>query len=60
MGTEGIRYRFKLFLSSELETLQEQTARTIGNIQARNSIAGAEFGPDGLSNSGALQFKKPS
>lgn len=60
MGTEGIRYKFKLFLSSELETLQEQTARTIGNIQARNSIAGAEFGPDGQGSMPAMAFKKPS
>ena len=57
MGTDGIFYRFKIFPSAELETLQEQTARTISNIQVRNNIAGAEFGPEAMP---ALQFKKPT
>lgn len=60
MGSDGIRYGFKFFLNSELESLQEQTARTIANIQSRNAIAGAEFGPENQGPMPALQFKKPS
>jgi len=48
MGQAGIRYKWAFFLNSELESLQEQTARTIVNIQTRNAIAGAEFGSDAL------------
>ena len=57
MGTEGISYKFKIFLNCELESMTEQTARTISNIQARNAIAGAEFGSNDAMP-GALQFKK--
>jgi hypothetical protein len=45
MGQKGISYRLAFFLSSELETLAEQTARTIANIQSRQAIAGIEFDP---------------
>lgn len=49
MGQDGIRYRIGLFHGSELETLQEQTQRTLAIIKARNDISMAEmqdFGPD--------------
>lgn len=58
MGTKGIGYKFAWFLNAELETLQEQTARAITNIQARNQIAGAEFGSDQVP--APFPFKKPS
>jgi len=51
MGTKGIHYKFGLFLNPELETLQEQTARTIANIQSRQAIAGMEFDPASLPTS---------
>lgn len=58
MSRDGICYRFAFLLNSELETLQEQTARTIANIQARQQVAGLDM-PQELS-APALQFKKPS
>lgn len=58
MGDDGIRHRFGWFFDTELETLAEQTARTIANIQMRNSIAGAEFGAELMG--GQTLFKKPS
>jgi hypothetical protein len=57
MGRNGIRHRFGWFFNKELETLQEQTARTVATIQARNSIAESEFGQSGAAMP-ALPFKK--
>lgn len=60
MDGDGITYKFGLFLNAELETLQEQTARTIANIQARNNIAGAGLDLGGDLGQVLAQFKKPS
>lgn len=57
MSQQGISYKFQFLLNSELETLQEQTARTVATIQARNSIAESEFGGQAGSMP-ALPFKK--
>lgn len=61
MGQDGIRYQFGLFFNTELETLQEQTARTLATIKIRNEAAQAEVDSDiaatGLAMP-ALQFKK--
>lgn len=45
-GTNGLSYKFGFFLNTELETLQEQTARVLSNIQARNAIAEAGMTSD--------------
>ena len=58
MGQAGISYKFALLLNSELETLQEQTARTVAQIQARNSVAEAEFGQGLGASMPTLPFKK--
>lgn len=60
MGQDGIRYRLGIFPSCELETLQEQTQRTLATIKARNAIAAEEMdvadGP--LAMPAGLSFKK--
>lgn len=60
MGQDGIRYQFGIFFNTELETLEEQTQRTLAVIKARNQAAEQEMadvaGPLGFP--GNLQFKK--
>jgi hypothetical protein len=60
MGQNGIAYKFGAFFNVELETLEEQTQRTLSAIKSRNAIAQAEMdveqGPMAMP---ALQFKKP-
>lgn len=59
MGQNGIRYKFGLFFNVELESLQEQTARTLATIKIRNDIAQADMDADASSLAmPALQFKK--
>jgi hypothetical protein len=60
MGQDGIRYQFGLFFNTELETLSEQTQRTLATIKARNEIAQSEMdvtdGP--LALPAGIQYKK--
>jgi hypothetical protein len=60
MGQDGIRFRFGLFFTDELETLTEQTQRTLATIKARNEIAASEMdvadGP--LALPAGIQYKK--
>jgi hypothetical protein len=59
MGQDGIRYRFGWAFNAELETLAEQTTRTLQQIKARNEIAQADMDAEGLAMP-ALAFKKPA
>jgi hypothetical protein len=64
MGQDGIRYKFGIFFNSELETLAEQTQRTLATIKARNQIAELEM-QDAVEATGGpfmpqMAFKKPS
>lgn len=43
MGQNGIAYKFGIFFNSELETLQEQTTRTLETIKLRNQLAEADM-----------------
>lgn len=59
MGRDGIRYQLGLFFNCELETLQEQTQRTLAMIKVRQGVEVAEmqeFAPDMAMP--ALAFKK--
>ena len=59
MSQNGICYKLGLFFNAELETLQEQTQRTLAIIKSRNELSQAEmegFGPDVPMP--ALSFKK--
>ena len=63
MGQNGIRYKFGWFFNNELETLTEQTQRTLATIKVRNDVAQAEMdevqtGP--LALPPGLHLKKPS
>jgi hypothetical protein len=59
MGQAGIGYRFGLFFNRELETLQEQTQRTLAVIKARNDMAQEELADvEGPLAIPGLQFKK--
>lgn len=58
MGQNGIRYQLGLFLNVELETLTEQTLRTLAIIKIRNEAAQAEMGDVGPLAMPSQQFKK--
>lgn len=60
MGQDGIRYRFGWAFNAELESLEEQTQRTLSAIKSRQAIAQAEMDEQGPMTMPALQFgKKP-
>jgi len=58
MGQNGIRYKLGVFFNCELETLQEQTVRTLSLIKARNEITEAEMADVPAGFMPQLAFKK--
>lgn len=63
MGQNGIRYLLGLFFNMELETLEEQTQRTLATIKIRNEAAEAQLGElanGPLAIPPGLHLKKPS